>query len=43
MTPWRSDMNHTNVATQSPLNSIGAPLATSVRLLHQLVTFHCYA
>ncbi|XP_073220872.1 uncharacterized protein [Cicer arietinum] len=29
LTPWRSDLNHANVATQSPLNVIGAPLATS--------------
>lgn len=28
MTPWRSDTNHANVATQS--HSIGAPLANSV-------------
>ena len=30
LTPWRSDMNHANVATQSQPHSIGAPLTTSV-------------
>lgn len=43
MTPWRSDMNHTNVATQSPLNSIGAPLATSNKNSLELVPQHRYS
>ncbi|KAE9619113.1 hypothetical protein Lalb_Chr02g0149731 [Lupinus albus] len=29
LTPWRSDMNHANVASQSPSLSIHAPLETS--------------
>ncbi|OIV90698.1 hypothetical protein TanjilG_15084 [Lupinus angustifolius] len=29
LTPWRSDMNHANVASQSPSLSIRAPLETS--------------
>ncbi|KAG5006760.1 hypothetical protein JHK82_024700 [Glycine max] len=29
LTPWRSDTNHANVATQSQPHSIGAPLETS--------------
>ncbi|KAK7344090.1 hypothetical protein VNO77_13343 [Canavalia gladiata] len=29
LTPWRSDINHSNVAEQSPSHSIGAPMVTS--------------
>lgn len=29
LTPWRSDMNHANVATQSQSHSIGSPLPAS--------------
>ncbi|KAK2402240.1 hypothetical protein QL285_051777 [Trifolium repens] len=42
LTPWRSDMNHGNVAAQSPLNSIGAPLATSNKNGLELVPQHRY-
>ncbi|KAK2456091.1 hypothetical protein QL285_003487 [Trifolium repens] len=42
LTPWRSDMNHGNVAAQSPLNSIGAPLATTNKNGLELVPQHRY-
>ncbi|KAJ1403966.1 hypothetical protein SESBI_26886 [Sesbania bispinosa] len=43
LAPWRSDMNQTNVATQSPSHSIGAPLATSHKNGLELVPQHMYA
>ncbi|CAI8603173.1 unnamed protein product [Vicia faba] len=43
LTPWHSDINHANVATQSPLNSIGAPLATSNKNSLELVPQHRYS
>ncbi|XP_061369458.1 uncharacterized protein LOC133312304 isoform X2 [Gastrolobium bilobum] len=42
LTPWRSDMNHANVATQSS-HSIGAPLATSNKNGLELVPQHMYS
>ncbi|XP_027936515.1 uncharacterized protein LOC114191511 isoform X2 [Vigna unguiculata] len=41
LTPWRSDTNHANVATQS--QSIGAPLANSNRNSLELVPQHMYS
>nr|XP_027189563.1 uncharacterized protein LOC101501044 isoform X6 [Cicer arietinum] len=43
LTPWRSDLNHANVATQSPLNVIGAPLATSKKNGLELVPQNTYS
>ncbi|XP_027362966.1 uncharacterized protein LOC113870729 isoform X2 [Abrus precatorius] len=42
LTPWRSDMNHPNVAIQSPSHSIGAPLVTSNKNGLELVPQHMY-
>jgi len=39
LTPWRSDTNHANVATQSQPHSIGAPLETSVCSYRDFVPF----
>ncbi|CAJ1976370.1 unnamed protein product [Sphenostylis stenocarpa] len=41
LTPWRSDMNHANVATQS--HSTGAPLATSNKNGLELVPQNMYS
>lgn len=46
LTPWRSDVNHSNIAPPSPSHSVGAVLATSVCLLFfffssWLVTVYC--
>ncbi|XP_047151951.1 uncharacterized protein LOC124823713 isoform X2 [Vigna umbellata] len=41
LTPWRSDTNHANVATQS--HSIGAPLANSNKNSLELVPQHMYS
>ncbi|KAG4395399.1 hypothetical protein GLYMA_20G215200v4 [Glycine max] len=43
LTPWRSDMNHANVATQSQPHSIGAPLTTSNKNGLELVPQHMYS
>ncbi|KAG5004452.1 hypothetical protein AAZX31_10G165400 [Glycine max] len=43
LTPWRSDTNHANVATQSQPHSIGAPLATSNKNGLELVPQHMYS
>ncbi|RDX99983.1 hypothetical protein CR513_16888, partial [Mucuna pruriens] len=43
LTPWRSDTNHTNVATQSQSHFIGSPLATSNKNGLELVPQHMYS
>ncbi|CAL0321086.1 unnamed protein product [Lupinus luteus] len=41
--PWRSDMSHANVASQSPSHLIHAPLATSNKNGLELVPQHMYS
>ncbi|CAL0299948.1 unnamed protein product [Lupinus luteus] len=43
LTPWRSDMNHANVASQSPSLSIRAPLETSTKNGLELVPQPMYS
>ncbi|KAK7391820.1 hypothetical protein VNO78_20243 [Psophocarpus tetragonolobus] len=43
LTPWRSDTNHANVATQLQPHSTGAPLATSNKNGLELVPQHMYS
>ncbi|KAF3444189.1 hypothetical protein FNV43_RR13879 [Rhamnella rubrinervis] len=43
LTPWRSDVNHSNIAPQSPFHSIGAALATSSKNGLELVPQPTYS